>query len=263
MNLPLKVLVCLKQVLSKEGVIEIDPSGTSLSAGRSPLYQLNPYDEFALEEALRIKEAFPETRVDVLSVGPRRAEAVIRRGLGMGADQGIHLLTEEEERADPFQLASWIASAIQDRYYDGILTGFMAEDDQEGQTGPSIAEALGFSVVTSVISLQLSPAERRALVEREVEGGVRERWRVLLPAVFTIQSGIHRPRYPSLSNVLRARKQTLEVIPTASLNPSASRQTIIRYDYPEKARAGLFLTGTPPEKAERFSRLLREKGFLA
>jgi electron transfer flavoprotein beta subunit len=259
----MRILVCVKQVLSKEGPLEIDSSGRSLAIGRSSLFQLNDLDEYALEAALQVKGGFPETSVDVLSVGPARVEAVIRRGLGMGADRGIHLLTEEAMATpDPFQVSSWIALWTKDRSYDMILTGFLAEDDQEGQVGPLIAEHLGLTCSTSVVAFNLSPDEGQARVDREVEGGLREKWRLKLPAVFTIQSGGSRPRYPSLSHVLRARKQPLEVVPVSSFQTVESRRTLVRYDYPEKVRAGLVLTGPPREKAERLTALFLEKGFL-
>jgi electron transfer flavoprotein beta subunit len=258
----MRILVCIKQVLSKEEALEIDPSGRSVAAGRSPLLQLNTFDEYALEAALQIREGFPETGVDVLSVGPLRVEAVIRRGLGMGADRGIHLVTEEETAPDPFQVSSWIAACIKDRSYDLILTGFLAEDDLEGQVGPLIAELLSLPCSASVVALHLSPEERQAQVEREVEGGLREKWRLRLPAVLTIQSGSNKPRYPSLSHVLRARKQALECVPVSTLGAVEQRRTVVRYLYPEKVRAGLVLPGTPQEKAEQLTALFLEKGLL-
>jgi electron transfer flavoprotein beta subunit len=110
MDKPLRILVCVKQVLSQDGPIEIDPSGRSLFAGKIPLYVLNRFDEFALEEALRVKDAFPDTNLHAMTVGPARAEAVIRRALSMGVDHGVHLLTEEGEEPTPFQISSWIAA---------------------------------------------------------------------------------------------------------------------------------------------------------
>ena len=95
-----------------------------------------------------------------------------------------------------------------------------------------------------------------------MEGGRREKWRLLLPAVLTIQSGINKPRYPSLSHVLRARKQALEIIATASLPGDEPRQSVVRYALPEKVRTGLVLTGHPEEKADRLTRILGEKGLL-
>ncbi|MBI5585698.1 MAG: electron transfer flavoprotein subunit beta/FixA family protein [Deltaproteobacteria bacterium] len=258
----MKILVCIKQVLSKEESLEIDPSGRSIITGRSPLYQLNTFDEYALEAALQVREGFPETGVDILSLGPARVEAVIRRGLGMGADEGIHLLAEEAMVPDPFQLSSWIAANIKERPYDLILTGFLAEDDLEGQMGPLLAERLGLPCSASVVALELFPEERQALVEREVEGGLREKWRLPLPAVLTIQSGINKPRYPSLSHVLRARKQTLECVPVPSLETVEPRRTVVRYLYPEKVRAGIMLQGTPREKAENLTARFLEKGLL-
>ena len=138
----------------------------------------------------------------------------------------------------------------------------MAEDDLEGLVGPLIAERLGLPCAASVVSFRVSPEQNRVEAEKEVEGGRREKWRLLLPAVLTIQSGINKPRYPSLSHVLRARKQALEIIAAASLPGDEPRQSLVRYALPEKVRTGLVLTGTPEEKAGRLTRILGEKGLL-
>jgi electron transfer flavoprotein beta subunit len=265
MDGPLKILVCSKQVLSPDGPIEIDPSdpsGRSLYAGNPPHYVLNRFDEFALEEALRVKEAFPGANLHALTVGPARTEAVLRRALGMGADHGVHLLTEEGEAPTPFQISSWIADRADAGAYDLILTGVMAEDNLEGLVGPLIAERLGLPCAVSVVSFRVSPEQNRVEAEKEVEGGRRERWRLLLPAVLTIQTGINKPRYPSLSHVLRARKQALEIIAAADLPREEGRQFLVRYTLPEKIRVGLVLAGTPEDKAGRLTRILGEKGLL-
>jgi electron transfer flavoprotein beta subunit len=265
MDRPLKILVCVKQVLSPDGPIEIDPSdpsGRSLFAGNSPLYALNRCDEFALEESLRVKDTVPGTSVHALTAGPARAEAVVRRALGMGADHGVHLLTGENEAPTPFQVSSWIASWADPRAYDLVLTGVMAEDDLEGLVGPLIAERLGLPCAASVVSFRVAPEKSRVTLEKEVEGGRREKWRLLLPALLTIQSSGHKPRYPSLSHVLRARKQALEIIRTGSLTDDEPRQTLVCYALPERVRSGRVLTGTPEEKAGRLTQLLGKKGLL-
>jgi electron transfer flavoprotein beta subunit len=264
-TLPLKILVCVKQVLSPDGPIAIDPadpSGRSFFAGNSPLYVLNRFDEFALEEALRVKDAFPGTDVHALTCGPDRAAAVVPRALGMGADHGVHLLTGESEAPTPFQVSFWIAARAEAHSYDLILTGVMAEDDLEGLVGPLIAERLGLPCAASVVSFRVAPGENRITLEKEVEGGQREKWRLLLPALLTIQSGGHKPRYPSLSHVLRARKQALEIIHTATLPEDAPRQTLVRLALPERVRSGRVLNGPPEEKAGRLTRILVEKGLL-
>ena len=266
MNRALKILVCVKQVLSQDGPIEIDsadPSGRSLFAGNAPWYVLNRFDEFALEEALRVKEAIPGTSLHALTVGPARAEAVLRRALGMGADHGVHLLTREGAEPSPFQISSWVTARAEARTYDLILTGVMAEDSQEGLCGPLIAERLDLPCAASVVSFRISPEQNRVEVEKEMENGRREKWRLLLPAVLTMQSGINKPRYPSLSHVLRARKQALEIIDVGSLPKDEPRQSLVRYVLPEKVRTGRVLTGTPEEKAGRLTQLFGEKGLLS
>ena len=172
MDRPLKILVCVKQVLSQDGPIEIDPadpSGRSLFTGNPPLYALNRFDEFALEEALRVKDAFPGTNLHALTVGPARAEAVIRRALGMGADHGVHLLTEEDGEPTPFQISAWIAAQSEAGSYDLILTGVMAEDALEGLVGPLIAERLDLPCVASVVSFQFP--------RNKIGSKRRKRWR--------------------------------------------------------------------------------------
>jgi electron transfer flavoprotein beta subunit len=224
---------------------------------------MNRFDEFALEEALLIRERRPDTLVHALSVGPERVRSTLRRALGLGADHGIHILNPTEGWISPFTVASWIAAYARTKDYDLILTGVMAEDDMEGQVGPLLAEFLSMTCSTSIISLGLSPEEKAAQVERETEGGVREIIRLTLPALLTIQSGMNRPRYPSLSGVLRAHRQDLEVVSAGSLSAEDPRQETLGFSYPSRARTGSFLSGTAREKAETLVKLLRAKSLLS
>ena len=258
----MKILVCVKEVLDPEGTIQIDPSGSKLVPVPSPLFKMNYFDEFAVEEALVLKAAIPQSSVDVISVGPRRSETVVRRCLGMGADHGLHILSEEETVLSPFQIASWIAWYGSRHPYDLILVGVMAEDDMEGQVGPLVAEFLSLALATSVISLAVSTEGKAVYVEREIEGGLREHLKLVLPAVLSIQSGINKPRYPSLSNVLRAKKQELEIIPAGSLKQEPPLQETLGFSFPQRSRPGLVLSGSPLEKAAALLTILRDKSLL-
>ncbi len=259
----MKILVCVKQVPDSADAAQLDEQTGCLSYKTAADFRMNRFDEFALEEALLIRERRPGTRVHALSVGPERVRSTLRRALGLGADHGIHLLESTEGWISPFIVASWIAAYARTKDYDLVLTGIMAEDDMEGQVGPLLAEFLPMNCCTSTVFLTLLPEERAARVERETEGGIREIMKVTLPALLTIQSGINQPRYPSLSNVLRAHQQDLEVVSAASLSTENPRQETLGFSYPPRSRAGAFLSGTAREKAETLVKLLRAKSLLS
>jgi electron transfer flavoprotein beta subunit len=256
----MNILVCVKQVPDSEGLITIDDKGTGIVF--NGVYRMNRYDEYALEEALRIRERGDASAVDAVSVGPRRAASTLKRALEMGAADGIHIITAEGKRLTPFETASLIASQARQKEYGLILTGVMAEDDMHCQVGPMIAELLGYPCASSVIFEEQSEGGRRICVEREIEGGRRESLELSLPAVLTIQSGINRPRYPALSNVLRARAQNLIEMDAPSFAPPAPRERLTALRYPGTAAKGVFLEGTTAEKADALCRALHEKALI-
>lgn len=258
----MKILVCVKQVLDPETVIKIDESARWIQIEGPGRHWMNRFDEFAVEEALLIKEAVPGARVDVVTVGPDRAASVLERALGMGGDHGVHIVTKNEGYQSPLITAARIAAYAQDKAYDLILTGVMAEDDMQGQVGPILAELLNLPWATSVILAQVRPDQGTVSVEREIEGGRRDMLDLDLPALLTIQTGTNKPRYPSLSNLLRAKKQNPETIDAASLTTAGSREDIVRVGYPQKSRSGLVLGGGRQEKAAALLKILRERSFI-
>jgi len=258
----MKILVCVKQVPETESFVEIDDLGLWIQLDRSTPFRMNPFDEFAVEEALLIKETLSGTQIDALTVGPIRSAWVVRRAMGMGVDYGIHILVDHEGYLSPFVVAGWIAAYAQNRGYDLILTGAMAEDDQEGQVGPILAEFLSLPCATSTIFEKLSPDQKTLYVEREIEGGYRDILELQMPAVLTIQTGINKPRYPSLSNLLRAKKQKLETIKTNALEHPEPRQSLLRLLLPQKTRSALVLEGTEEEKAVHLLQILRDKSIM-
>ncbi len=258
----MRILVCVKQVPETDAVIEIDDDSRWAHAGGAEDLRMNRYDEPAVEEALRIREAFPDTTIDIISVGPPRWEAVVKRAIGMGANSGIHIVTEKEGYLDPFFVASWIAAWAQNNGYDLILAGVMSEDTLQGLVGTLIAENLSLPCATAVIFERLFPEKNQVYVEREIEGGFREQLELKLPAVLTIQTGINTPRYPSLSNLLRANNMELITIDAAKLEQPPARQDVIRVAYPQKSRDGIFLKGSQKEKAVKLLQILYEKSFI-
>ena len=268
----MKILVCIKQVLDTECPVRIDASGRWIEEGPPALFRMNRFDEFALEEALRIREGFPGTRIDALSAGPARAAQAVRRALEMGADEGIHLIPGDDRYRMPFEIASLIGAYASDKHYDLILAGVMAEDDMQGQVGPMVAELLGYPCATAVMLQKLHKTgdggSSTIYVERELEGGCREAFELTLPALLTVQSGINRPRYPALSHVLRARSQALILVPvsqqrgTVLHDSPASRERIQNLEEPVPMKTGMILSGSPPEKAENLLKILQERAFI-
>lgn len=258
----MKILVCFKQVLDADIPIRLDEKNLWVEAEVNPLYRMNFFDEYALEEALRIREGRPGVTIDVLSVGPARVAQTIKRGLEMGADEGIHVHLPGEGYRSPFEIASLIADFAASRSYDLILAGIMAEDDMQSQVGPMTAELLGYPCATAVISERLSGDGKILHVEREIENGRREALEIALPALIAVQSGINRPRYPALSHVLRAKTQPLTVLAADDLIRPKPRDRIVRLDYPQASAKGVFLRGSPQEKAQDLLRILHEKSLL-
>jgi electron transfer flavoprotein beta subunit len=258
----MKILVCIKQVCESESPIQIDDHGRWILTDLITGYKMNRLDEFAVEEAVLLKEAYPGTSIDAITMGPDRSAEVIKRAIGLGADHGVHMITESESHINPFTIASSIADYARDKHYSIILTGVMSEDQMQGQVGPMIATCLSLPWATAVIRQQMAPDAKSVFVERQIEGGSRDTLLLQLPAVLTIQSGINIPRYPSLSNLLRANKQKLETFQAGDSTQPQLRENVVRVTYPEKSRSGTFLTGTQQEKATRLLRLLREKTLL-
>ena len=167
-----------------------------------------------------------------------------------------------EGYVSPLITASLIAAWAGPRNYDLVLFGVMAEDDMQGQVGPLAAEFLDLPLATSVIKAEAFPENGTVRVEREVEAGRRESLELPTPAVLTIQSGINKPRYPTLSGLLRAKKQVQEVLAAAALGPCEARERAVSVGLPQKTRAGLTLEGGVRDKASRLLEILKEKSFL-
>ena len=259
----MKILVCIKQVPDSSDALLIDERRGLLSYTDDTAFRMNRFDEFALEEALLIRERLPETLVDALSVGPERANAAVQRAMGMGADHGIHILYEADGYRSPFTVASLIAACIHKKNYDLIMTGVMAEDSMACQTGQLIAALLDLPCATSVIKEEVRRERGEVAVEREIEGGNREVVQLKMPAVLTIQPGINFPRYPSFSKVMRARTYAQELLRAEDLAIEEPREFCRRVRIPEAASQGVILEGSPREKAQKLIRILHEKSLLS
>lgn len=262
----MNILVCVKAVPDPDHVIrETDtPVGriVDICMDESVDFAMNRFDDYAVEEAVLIKEAYPDTVVDIVSMGPENALKVIKRGIGMGADAGIHILSGYGAACDATITSGCIARVAERKPYDLILCGVMSEDMMQLAVGPMIAARLNIPWVTSVIKEELNRDQKTVYAEQELEGGSIAMHELQLPALLTLQSGINQPRYPSLSNMLRANRGIIEVIQADRLYPRDSLYRIVGYSYPGKTREGKVLEGTPEEKAESLLRILKENALI-
>jgi len=206
----MKIAVCIKRVPDSETRVKIAADGKSLDEA-GVKFILNPYDEFAVEEALRRKEKAGAGEVVVVALGPAAAQETIRTALAMGADRGI-LLQSDRIPPDGLEVARALAAELKGAGFDLILFGKMAIDDYNHQVGPMVAELLDLPCVTAVAHLELESG--KGVAEREIEGGV-EVVEFPLPAVLTADKGLNEPRYPALKGIMAAKKKPLDVKPVA------------------------------------------------
>jgi len=259
----MKILVCIKQVLDSDETLSINDDSSWIIHNKQSVFRMNRYDEFALEEAIRINENSPgTTTIDAISIGPSRVCSTVRKTLEMGAHDGIHILTPDEAYMSPTQTASLIAGFAEGKGYDLILTGVMAEDDMHCQVGQLTAGFLNLPCATSVIYLSIHDDNVTVYAERELEHGRRSCLELDMPCVLTIQSGINRPRYPSLSNVIRAKSQDITTIDARAFNPSEKQEVIKRIRRPENGPNGRFIEGSTHDKAKELIRILHEQSIL-
>lgn len=258
----MKILVCVKHVMESESKIRINDSGKWVEHSSSIRFEMNKFDTYAIEEALLIKERFADSMIHAISIGPDHARDTLRRALGMGADEGIHILDKTIGFRPPFLTASWIASYAKNKGYNLILTGIMSNDEMNAQTGPMIAQILSIPCCTAAIYEKISPDKKKVSVEREIEGGVRDGFDIQLPCVLTIQTGINCPRYPALSKVLRAKKKELEVIDSNSFDEIKQGLNLKNIRFPQKKMKGIFLDGTKEDKVDKLLDILGKKALL-
>jgi electron transfer flavoprotein beta subunit len=244
-----KIAVCIKRVPDSEARVKIAADGKSLDEAGIK-FVVNPYDEFAIEEALRRKEQAGAGEVVVISLGPAAAQETIRTALAMGADRGV-LLQVDRIPTDGWTVATALAAELKDGGYDLILFGKLAIDDYNHQVGPMVAEQLGLPCVTSVVHLDL--ASGTGVAEREIEGAI-EVCEFPLPAVLTVDKGLNEPRYPALKGIMAAKKKPLDIKPTAL---AVGAIEVLALTPPPERKEGR-IVGEGPAAVAELVRLLRE-----
>jgi len=250
------IVACVKQVPDTEAQIKVKPDGSGIEEGGIK-WVMNPYDEFGVEEALRLKEK-TGSEVTVVSIGPARAMETIRTAMAMGADKGIHICDPALDNADSYTVASALAAAIKGIPYDIIFCGQRAIDDDSAQVGSVLAELLGIPQITVVTKFELTDGKVKAI--RPIEGA-QLLIECPLPALVTAQKGLNEPRYASLPGIMKAKKKPVDVKDAAALGVSAvTKAKVVRFVPPPARAAGKIICGDDPAaKAAELARLLREE----
>lgn len=251
----MNILVCLKQTFDTEEKIVIDQGEVSEDGVE---FVINPYDEYAVEEAIQLKEKHGG-EVTVVTVGPSRAESALRTALAMGADKAI-IVDDESLFGDEYTISKVLAAVAKRDQYDLILAGYMAVDDGSAQVGPRLAEELGIPHISTITKLEIEGSSVK--VERDVEGDT-EMIESSLPILLTAQQGLNEPRYPSLPGIMKAKKKPLERLSADDLgiNPQeiAAKTEVLDQYLPAKKEAGKILSGELDDQVKELVQLLRNE----
>ena len=258
----MKILSCIKPVPDPTSRISINESKTWIKT-QDLAYVANEADNYALEEALRLREKHNGETV-VLSLGGEESAKVLRAGLAMGADRAIQISIEKAYTLGEFATAEALAAAIQkDGGADLVLTGVQSDDLGTGATGVMLAQFLGWSHATVVIGIEATPEQKSIRVRRELEGGVIETAELSLPAVVTVQYGANQPRYASLKGIMAAKKKPFVVWSAADLVLAADAAEtgfdVRELAIPEKKSRVEILQGTPEEEVTQLVEKLRKE----
>ena len=245
----MKIAVCLKRVPDTTAKIVVGGDGKSIDES-GVKFVPNPYDEYAVEEALKLKEAAGAGETVVYSLGTDASQETIRTALAMGVDRGV--LLQSLGSADGLEVARALAAELRDGGFDLILFGKMAVDDSNHQVGAMVAELLGLPCITAVSHLTIADGAVEA--DREIEGGV-EVSGCALPAVITCDKGLNTPRLPSLKGIMAAKKKPLEVKPVSLGGGSV---TVVSLVPPPERKAGR-IVGEGIDAVPELVRLLRSE----
>ena len=259
----MKILVCLKQVPHKDARLELAADGKWIQDANIK-FEINDYDNYALEEALRVKDKDAATEVVVVCIGPDRVQQSLRTALGMGADRAVQIWDDALAGTDSLAAAKAIAAVAKSEKPDLVLMGLMSDDTNYALTGPILAQLLGVPHATGIVSAKLDGGQVE--VERELEGGALEVVKVPLPCLLTAQTGMNEVRYASLKGIMQAKKKPLDKkglgdigLDKAAVTPKAKIEKIYT---PPKGAGAEILSGSKDEVAQKFVGKVKELGLL-
>ena len=253
----MNIVVCIKQTFNTEAKIVLDSSGKIEDKGVNLI--INPYDEYAIEEGIKLKEKFGGS-VTVVSMGGATVQAAMRTSMAMGVDKGVLISDPALANTDEHGRAVVLAKALATIPYDIILSGRMAIDDCASQLAIRLAEVLNIPSVSSVIKLEVEGTQ--ATATKEIDGGTKV-VEVSLPAVITTTKGLNEPRYPSVAGIMKSKKKELKTVTLADLGLTAEdlapKMNVIKHSIPDARKAGQKIAGEAAQAAQELARLLREE----
>jgi electron transfer flavoprotein beta subunit len=230
----MKLLVPVKRVVDFNVKIRVKPDGSGVELANVKM-SMNPFDEIAVEEAVRLKEAGKATEIIAVSIGPAQAQETLRTALAMGADRGI--LVQHDAETEPLMVAKTLKALIEKESIDLVILGKQAIDDDCNQTGQMLAALLGWGQGT--FASKVVPGDGKVAVTREVDGGL-ETVELKLPAVVTTDLRLNEPRYASLPNIMKAKKKQLDTMSLADLGIDATpRLKTLNVAEPPKRQGGI------------------------
>jgi len=260
----MKVLVVLKQVPDSTTNIKIRPDAEDIERAGVKMV-LDPFDEFAIEQAVQLKEKRSDVEsVTALIMGPARCSEALRTALAVGADDGIHLQNEAFEPLDELQVAATIAAVIKEGGYELVFRGKQEIDLDSGQLGPALAEALDWPHVGAVTKFELAEDGKSFSAHRRIEGA-DERVEVQLPALVTCEKGLCEMRYPSLPNLMKAKRKPVKAMTAADVPGFAEVTAAVggskmhQFAPPPARPPGRILKGETEESVKELVKLLREE----
>jgi len=260
----MKILVAVKQTAALEEDFEIRDDGLDVDE-EFMMYDLNECDDFSLEEAMKIKESSDtEVEVVVVSVGPDRVDESLRKCLAKGADRAVRVWDDAAEGSDAIVVGRILTEVIKKEAPDMVFAGVQSSDQAYASTGISVASYLNWPHAAVVADLQYKPGDNKAVIRRELEGGMLQEVEINCPAVLTIQLGINKPRYASLRGIKQAATKPIEEVSLADIGLSAndvgaaqSMSRVRRMYIPEKGRATM-IEGTISEQAAKIIQIINE-----
>lgn len=263
--MPLNVVVCMKQIPNPDLQFQVAADGKDIK--RDALnYKVNGADEYALEEAVRLKEKHAG-KVTVITAGPKRTEQMLREAMAKGADDAVRVAFEDAAALDPYQVAHVLAATIEKRPFDVVLTGVQSDDYVYSATGPLLAGFLKVPHASVVTKVEVQ--DGGLTVWRELEGGDQEVVALQRPALLTIQFGINQPRYAPLPAIMKASRQPIEEVRPADLGRSTWDEfrgpyalAVRKVSPPAAKDHAEMIPGKVADQAKAVAQLLREKGLF-
>ena len=260
----MKIMVCLKQVPHQDARLDIKGDGSWIQEDNIK-FEINSYDTYALEEALRIKDA-EEAEVVLVSIGPDRVTQALRTALGMGADRAVHIKDDETQGSDALGIAKLLAAVAKEENPDLILAGFMSDDGNFSAVPPMLAELVGVPHTTAVVKAERNNGTVRC--DREIEGGAREVVDLQTPCLVAVQTGINQVRYASLKGIMAAKKKPCDVKSVGDLGlagqvgAGAAKVKVEKIAVPPKGDRADILEGSTDEVVTRLVTKIKELGLL-